>query len=94
MANKSTNKKSVVEVKETVVIEESPKVAVKRILYSKTVWINLIALLSFAIEKRYGFLIDPDLQLQILSLINIALRFVTKEAIAWGGENGNSQETS
>ena len=94
MANKSTNKKSVVEVKETVVIEEPAKVKVKRILLSKTIWINLIAFLSFAIEKRYGFLIDPELQMQALTLINICLRFVTHEKIAWGGENGNSQETS
>ncbi len=94
MANKSTNKKPVTVVEETIVVEESPKVAVKRIVLSKTLWINVIAFLSFAIEKRYGFLIDPELQLQILSLINIGLRFITHEKLVWGGENGNSQETA
>ena len=85
MANKPSNKKSI-KVEETVIVEESPNVVVKRILKSKTIWVNLIAFLCFALEKRYGFLIDPDLQLQILSLINIGLRFVTKEAIVWDGE--------
>jgi len=85
MANKPSNKKTIT-VEETVIVEESPNVAVKRILKSKTIWVNLIAFLCFALEKRYGFLIDPDLQLQILSLINIGLRFVTKEAIVWDGE--------
>lgn len=91
MANKSTNKKQPVTVVE-VVVEESPKVAVKRILKSKTIWVNLLAFLAFWIQKEYGFVINEDLQMQALTLINICLRFVTKEPIAWSGENGNSQE--
>lgn len=91
MANKSTNKKQPVTVVE-VVVEESPKVAVKRILKSKTIWVNLLAFLAFWIQKEYGFVINEDLQMQALTLINICLRFVTKEPIAWGGKNGNSQE--
>jgi hypothetical protein len=91
MANKSTNKKQPVTVVE-VVVEESPKVAVKRILKSKTIWVNLLAFLAFWIQKEYGFVINEDLQMQALTLINICLRFITKEPIAWGGENGNSQE--
>lgn len=94
MANKSTNKKSVVEVQETIVIEESPKVAVKRILFSKTIWVNLLAFVAFWVQKEYGFVINEDIQMEALTLINIVLRFVTKEAIAWGGENGNSQENT
>jgi hypothetical protein len=99
MANKTTNKKPIeaqkVEVEASVeAAQENPSVAVKRILYSKTIWMNLLAFLAFAIEKRYGFIIDPDLQMQALTLINIALRFVTKEPIAWGGEDGTNKETS
>lgn len=89
MTNKSTNKKPVPVVEETVIVEESPKVAIKRIIFSKTLWINVIAFLSFAIEKRYGFLIDPELQLQILSLINIGLRFITHEKLVWGGKSND-----
>lgn len=73
--------------------EESPAVTVKRVLKSKTIWVNLISFLAFLIQHQYGFVIDESLQMQALTLINIALRFVTKEPIAWGG-NGNSKETS
>ncbi len=72
--------------------EESPAVQVKRVLLSKTIWVNLLALLALFVEKRYGFLIDPELQMQILTLINIALRFVTHEKIVWGGEKRNTPE--
>ena len=94
MANKSTNKKQVVVSEQIVVVEESPKVAVKRILKSKTIWVNLLAFLAFWIQKEYGFVVNEDLQMQALTLINICLRFVTKEPIAWGGENGTSQENT
>lgn len=89
MANKQTNKEPVV-VEEVVVVEESPQVVVKRIVFSKTIWVNLIAFIAFWIQKEYGFVISEDLQMQALTLINIALRFVTKDKIAWGGANGTS----
>jgi hypothetical protein len=95
MANKATNKKiQPAQIVETVVVEESPEVSVKRILFSKTIWVNLLAFIAFWVQKEYGFVINEDLQMQALTLINIALRFVTKEAIAWGGENGTSKENS
>ena len=76
-------------------VEESPTVTVKRVLKSKTIWVNLISFLAFLIQRQYGFVVDEALQMQALTLINIALRFVTKEPIAWGGsENGNSKEIS
>lgn len=75
-------------------MEESPKVAVKRILKSKTIWVNLLAFIAFWVQKEYGFIISEDLQMQALTLINIILRFVTKEPIAWDGENGTSQENT
>lgn len=74
--------------------EENPTVAVKRILKSKTIWVNFLAFIAFWIQKEYGFVINEDLQMEALTLINIILRFVTKEAIAWGGENGDSKKDS
>nr|QMP83025.1 MAG: hypothetical protein [Caudoviricetes sp.] len=79
---------------EVVVIEESPKIAVKRIILSKTIWVNLLAFIAFWVQKEYGFLINEDLQMQALTLINICLRFLTKEAIVWGGDDGNSTKDS
>lgn len=82
-----------VKVEEIVTITET-KTAVKRIIKSKTIWVNLLAFVAFWIQRQYGFVISEDLQMQALTLINIALRFVTKEKIVWGEEedNGNSEE--
>lgn len=87
--------KEEVTIEESITITES-KTAVKRIIKSKTIWVNLLAFLAFWVQKQYGFVISEDLQMQALTLINIALRFATKEKIVWGGEeeNGNTEETS
>lgn len=73
-------------------MEEKPVVAVKRILKSKTIWVNVIALIAFALENKFGFPISQELQMEVLSLVNIALRFVTHEKIVWGGEDGDTQK--
>lgn len=87
--------KEEVKIEETITVTES-KTAVKRILKSKTIWVNLLAFVAFWVQKQYGFVISEDLQMQALTLINIALRFVTKEKVVWGGEedNGNTEETA
>lgn len=77
---------------DTEVFDEKPVVTVKRILKSKTIWVNIIAFIAFALERQFGFPINEELQMQALTLINIALRFVTHEKIAWGGEDGNSSK--
>lgn len=74
--------------------EETVEVQVKRVLLSKTIWINLLAFIAFWIQREYGFILSEDLQMQALTLINIALRFLTKEPIAWGGTTTVSGETS
>ena len=78
----------------TEIYDEKPAVTVKRILKSKTIWVNLIAFIAFALERQFGFPINEELQMQALTLINIALRFVTHEKIAWGGEDGDSKKDS
>ena len=59
------------------------KVVGKHILESKTVWINLVAILAFFAQSKLGFAIGPDLQMQILGVINIILRGITKEPVRW-----------
>ena len=76
------------------IYDEKPAATVKRILKSKTIWVNVIAFIAFALERQFGFPISEELQMQALTLINIALRFVTHEKIAWGGEDGTSQKDS
>jgi hypothetical protein len=74
--------------------EEPIEIQVKRVLHSKTIWVNLIAIVGFFLQRQYGFVLSEDLQIQLLSIINIILRFWTKEPIAWGGVTTVSGETS
>lgn len=95
MANKVKIPRTPASTPKPEVVEESPSVMAKRVLLSKTIWVNLIMFLAFIAQKQYGFVISEDVQMQLLTLINIALRFVTKEPIVWGGEkNGTDSETT
>lgn len=67
---------------------------VKRILQSKVIWVNLLSFIAVVVQEKYGFVFSEELQLQILTIINIALRFITHEKIAWGGIDGNSKENT
>ncbi len=50
---------------------------------SKTLWVNVIAIMAMMIQMRYGFAISPEIQTLVLSLTNMLLRSVTKENIIW-----------
>jgi hypothetical protein len=63
--------------------DEPPLESVKHILCSKVLWTNILAFIAFAIQKHYGFMIDESLQAQLLMIINIILRFFTKEPLGW-----------
>jgi hypothetical protein len=56
---------------------------VKHILRSKTVWINLLAFVAFFIQSKWGYVMDEALQAQVLTVINIGLRYVTSEPVKW-----------
>lgn len=55
----------------------------KSIYKSKTFWVNVIALIGFIVQQKSGFVIDENIQIQILAIINILLRAVTKEPVVW-----------
>lgn len=50
---------------------------------SKTLWVNLIALIAMIVQANFGFVIDPDLQAYILGMINLLLRLFTKTSLDW-----------
>jgi hypothetical protein len=51
---------------------------------SKTIWVNLIALIGVALETTTGKqILDPATQGVILTIINLVLRFVTKQGITF-----------
>lgn len=71
------------QVEEVVIIEETPVQQIKSIFTSKTFWVNILALIAFAVQSKWGFIMDEALQAQILMVINIILRAVTKEPVQW-----------
>lgn len=59
------------------------KEEVKHFLTSKIIWVNLISIFVFFIQRQYGFVISEDMQLVLLSAINMVLRFYTHKKIIW-----------
>jgi hypothetical protein len=55
----------------------------KHILTSKTIWVNILAFVVFFAQSKFGFIIDETTQAQILTLINIGLRYITKDPVRW-----------
>lgn len=55
---------------------------VKKIHQSKTIVINVIALIVMIVQMQTGFVISVEEQAAMLTVINIVLRMVTTEAIA------------
>lgn len=53
----------------------------KRFYQSKTFWANLIAAGVIVVEIEYGTPVPIELQMLILSGINILLRLITKKGI-------------
>lgn len=56
----------------------------KKFYLSKTFWINLIAIIAlvgFGMET-----VSPEIQIAILAVINMVLRFITKQPIEWSSK--------
>lgn len=62
-------------------VNETP--SFKHALESKTVWVNIIAFIAFLVQRKYGFVVEESVQAQILGLINIGLRTITKDPVRW-----------
>lgn len=56
----------------------------KSIFLSKTIWVNFLAIIALVVQKKFGFVIDESIQIEILGFINILLRTITKEPVTWG----------
>ena len=55
----------------------------KKIWASKTFWVNVIAIVALWLQAYTGVNLSPETQVQILAVVNIVLRLVTKEPIKW-----------
>ena len=50
---------------------------------SKTVWVNLVMALGVLVQHKYGFVMSPDMQAMVITGVNLVLRKITKDPIAW-----------
>ena len=55
----------------------------KKWYMSKTIWVNTLASIVLIAQAQWGFILAPELQGYILTGVNVLLRFITKEKIAW-----------
>jgi hypothetical protein len=55
----------------------------KSILTSKTIWANIVAVGATFAAKQFGVEIDASTQVAILGVVNLILRVVTKQPVAW-----------
>ena len=56
----------------------------KKVFASKTFWVNAIALVAMIVQGFTGKeIISLEMQATALSVINIILRLITKEAVEW-----------
>ena len=57
---------------------------------SKTLWVNILAIVALFAQNKFGFVLSPEIQVTILALINMGLRLITKTEITWDSGSGSS----
>lgn len=57
--------------------------SVKSIFLSKTVWANIVAIAGFFVNRKFGYVIPPEAEVEILAFINVVLRTITHDAVRW-----------
>jgi len=62
-------------------LEENKYLEVKPFYYSKTLWINALALIALIAQLRYGFIFSIEEQAALITVINLVLRIFTKKEL-------------
>lgn len=55
----------------------------KKFYESKTFWANLLAAGAIIVQIKYGFILSPEVQALILTVLNVGLRNITDRPIEW-----------
>lgn len=50
---------------------------------SKTIWANVVAVITSVVASRFGYTLSAEIQVGILTGINVILRKATKSEIVW-----------
>jgi hypothetical protein len=59
------------------------ELAGKKFWASKTFWANVVAAAAVALQIKWGFVLGPEYQMLVLTLVNLGLRKITNEPIVW-----------
>lgn len=59
------------------------QIAGKPFYKAKTFWANIIAMAGMLVQMKYGFPVSIEAQTLVLSVVNLALRSITKDPIVW-----------
>lgn len=65
----------------TNVVEDS--MTGKKFWLSKTFWFNVVAAVALLVQSKSGFVIGPEYQALLLTVINLGLRKITRDPIVW-----------
>ena len=52
-------------------------------IYSKTFWVNVVAIAGIILRGQFDLTLGPESEIVILGFVNLILRKVTKEEVAW-----------
>ena len=63
-------------------------------LLSKTLWVNILAVVAMLVQGQTGFIIDAEAQIAILGVINLVLRAITREPLNWPSSKSQSGYSS
>ena len=63
-------------------------------LLSKTLWVNVLAVVAMLVQGQTGFIIDAEAQIALLGVINLVLRAVTKEPLNWKSTQNQSGKSN
>ncbi len=55
----------------------------KKIWLSKTFWVNALTIGAMVAREQAGIEISAEAQVSLLAAINIVLRLVTRQPVAW-----------
>lgn len=48
---------------------------------SKTLWVNILAVVVLLLQVQFGFVVEPEEQVGILAVINLILRVFTDQSV-------------
>ena len=54
----------------------------KRWYTSKTLWLNLLAIIALIAQAELGYVLDAEAQAALLAVINLILRIITKQGLS------------